>query len=239
MAMTTTALITGANKGIGFEIARLLGERGITAVVGARDEERGREAGERLGQPYVRIDVTDEASVQAAASRLEEEYGTLDILVNNAGIPGRPQDDWRPSGTTADAIRHVYETNVFGVVTVTNAMLPLLRRSAAGRIVNMSSELGSIGLALDPESPFREFNLMAYNSSKSALNMVTVCYAKELMDTPIKVNAANPGYCATDFNGHSGFRTPVQGAAIAVRLATLDADGPTGAYLQDDGPIGW
>lgn len=234
----TTALITGANKGIGFEIARLLGEQGVTAVIGARDEERGRAAAERLGRPYVRLDVTDEDSVRAAAKWIEQEYGVLDILVNNAGIIGTHTDPV-PSSTPADALREVYETNVFGVVTVTNAMLPLLRRSPAGRIVNMSSELGSLGLATDPESPFYQANFITYNSSKSALNMITVSYAKELADTPIKVNAANPGYCATDLNGHSGFRTAEQGAAIAVRLATLGADGPTGAFMEDAGSLRW
>ncbi|MET7329048.1 SDR family oxidoreductase [Nonomuraea sp. NPDC005650] len=236
--MTKIALITGANKGIGHEIARLLAEQGVTTIVGARDEERGRAAGERLGQPYVRLDVTDEASVASAAKWVEQEYGRLDILVNNAGITGGFADP-RPSATPAGALREVYETNVFGVVTVTNAMLPLLRESEAGRIVNMTSELGSLGMAMDRESPFWDVNIIAYNSSKTALNMITVCYAKELMDTPIKVNAANPGYCATDLNGHMGFRTAEQGAAIAVRLATLDADGPTGAYLEDAGSVRW
>jgi NAD(P)-dependent dehydrogenase (short-subunit alcohol dehydrogenase family) len=236
--MTKIALITGANKGIGYEIARLLAEQGVTAIVGARDEERGLAAGERLGLPYVRIDVTDEASVAAAAKRIEQEYGRLDILVNNAGISGSPAAPI-PSGTPAQEFREVYETNVFGVVTVTNAMLPLLRGSAAGRIVNMSSDLGSLTLALKPGSPFWDANFVTYNSSKSALNMITLCYAKELMDTPIKVNACSPGYCATDLNGHTGFRTPEQGAAIAVRLATLDADGPTGAYVEDRGDIPW
>ncbi|MEU7899556.1 SDR family oxidoreductase [Nonomuraea sp. NPDC049152] len=234
----TTALITGANKGIGFEIAKQLGERGITAIVGARDEELGRAAAERLGQPYVRVDVTDPAGVQTAAKWIEQEYGALDILVNNAGITVW-QEDARPSVTSADVLRQVYEVNVFGVVTVTNAMLPLLRRSAAGRIVNMSSELGSLTMAMDPETPWWPFNLVAYNSSKTALNMVTVSYAKELLETPIKVNAANPGYCATDLNANTGFRTPAQGASIAVHLATLEADGPSGTYLQDDGPIPW
>ncbi|WP_431900491.1 SDR family oxidoreductase [Nonomuraea sp. bgisy101] len=234
----TTALITGANKGIGFEIAKQLGERGITAIVGARDEELGRAAAERLGQPYVRVEVTDAGSVQAAAKWIEQEYGSLDILVNNAGITVW-QEDARPSATSADVLRQVYEVNVFGVVTVTNAMLPLLRRSAAGRIVNMSSELGSLAMAMDPETPWWPYNLVAYNSSKTALNMVTVSYAKELWETPIKVNAANPGYCATDLNANTGFRTAEQGAAIAVHLATLDAEGPTGTYLQDDGPLPW
>ncbi|MEV1248302.1 SDR family oxidoreductase [Nonomuraea sp. NPDC050022] len=236
--MTTTALITGANKGIGFEIARLLGERGVTAIVGARDEERGRAAAERIGQPYVRLDVTDADSVQAAAKWIEQEYGTLDILVNNAGVMVWAEDP-RPSASSADELRQVYETNVFGVVTVTNAMLPLLRRAEAARIVNMSSELGSLSMVMDPDSRLWERNLMAYNSSKSALNMITVSYAKELWDTSIKVNAVTPGYCATDLNGHSGHRTPEQGATIAVRMATLDADGPTGAFLDEDGPLTW
>ncbi|MEV4172681.1 SDR family oxidoreductase [Nonomuraea sp. NPDC049709] len=236
--MTKIALITGANKGIGYEIARLLAEQGVTAIVGARDEERGRAAAERLGQPYVRIDVTDEASVAAAAKWIDGAYGRLDILVNNAGITGGFAP-LQPSDTTAALVRQVYETNVFGVVTVTNAMLPLLRESEAGRIVNMSSELGSLAMASDPESPFGAFNHLPYNSSKTALNMITVCYANELAGTPIKVNAANPGYCATDLNERTGFRTAEQGAAIAVRLATLGADGPTGAYLEDAGSIRW
>ncbi|MCF6472028.1 SDR family oxidoreductase [Nonomuraea sp. MG754425] len=236
--MTKIALITGANKGIGFEIARLLAEQGCTAIVGARDEERGRAAAERLGQPYTQVDVTDEQSVSGAAKWIDDTYGRLDILVNNAGITGDPAG-FPPSAATAAHLRAVYETNVFGVVTVTNAMLPLLRRSPAGRIVNMSSELGSLAMALEPDSPFREFNAVTYNSSKTALNMVTLCYAKELEGTPIKVNAANPGYCATDLNQHQGFRTAAQGAAVAVRLAMLDADGPTGAYLEDAGVVRW
>ncbi|WP_188187748.1 SDR family oxidoreductase [Nonomuraea sp. SYSU D8015] len=236
--MTKIALITGANKGIGYEIARLLAGQGVTAIVGARDEQRGRAAAERLGQPYVRLDVTDEDGVAAAAKWIEQEYGRLDILVNNAAIAGDPAQAV-PSATPARALRDLYETNVFGVVTVTNAMLPLLRTSPAGRIVNMSSELGSLSMAAGADSPFAEATFLAYNSSKSALNMITVLYARELKDTPIKVNAANPGYCATDLNGHTGFRTAEQGAAIAVKLATLDEDGPTGAYLQDDGVLPW
>ncbi|MEV4085842.1 SDR family oxidoreductase [Nonomuraea fuscirosea] len=236
--MTKIALITGANKGIGYEIARLLAGQGVTAIVAARDEERGRAAAGRLGLPFVRLDVTDEASVGAAAKWVEAEYGRLDILVNNAGISGG-MTALQPSALTTAQVREVYETNVFGVVTVTNAMLPLLRRSEAGRIVNLSSELGSLGMALDPASPFRPFNHLPYNSSKTALNMITVCYAKELEDTPIKVNAVSPGYCATDLNENMGLRTPEQGAAVAVRLATIDGDGPTGAYLDEEGVIAW
>ncbi|MEO3809021.1 SDR family oxidoreductase [Sphaerisporangium sp. B11E5] len=234
----TNALITGANKGIGFEIARELHERGVTVLIGARDEERGRAAAEKLGARSVRLDVTSDDSVKAAAAWIEEQYGVLDILVNNAGIIV-PQDDMRPSATPLEVLRATYETNVFGVVAVTNAMLPLLRRAPAARIVNMSSGLGSLTLGSDTSMPFYDLNLLTYNSSKSALNMVTLSYAKELRDTPIKVNAADPGYCATDINAHSGPRTAAQGAAVAVRLALLPDDGPTGAYMDDEGNLPW
>lgn len=234
----TNALITGANKGIGFEIAKELSGRGVTVLIGARDEERGLAAAERLGARHVRLDVTSQDSVKAAAAWIEEEYGTLDILVNNAGVIV-PQDDIRPSATPLEVLRATYETNVFGVVTVTNAMMPLLRRAPAARIVNMSSGLGSLTLGSDPSSPYFDLNLMTYNSSKAALNMVTLAYAKELRDTTVKVNAADPGYCATDLNHHTGFRTAAQGAAIAVRLALLPDDGPTGAYMDDEGNIPW
>jgi NAD(P)-dependent dehydrogenase (short-subunit alcohol dehydrogenase family) len=236
--MRQTALVTGANKGIGFEIVRLLGERGIAAIIGARDEARGKAAAGELGLPFVQIDVTDPASAKAASQWVDQEYGKLDILVNNAGI-NAPQQDWLPSGSSLQTIRKVYETNVFGPVTVTNAMLPLLRRSPAGRIVNQSSTLGSKERMLDQQGPLWPINNMPGCSSKAALNMVTVSYAKQLWDTPIKVNACDPGWCATDANGHTGFRTPAQGAAIAVQLATLGDDGPTGGFFGDDGPLPW
>jgi NAD(P)-dependent dehydrogenase (short-subunit alcohol dehydrogenase family) len=227
---TTIALITGANKGIGLETARQLGARGITVLAGARDEERGIAAERALREDgvdarFVRLDVTDAKSVAQAAEWIEQEYGRLDILVNNAAIArGGP-----PSQTDLDSMREVYETNVFGVVMVTNAMLPLLRRSPAGRIVNVSSEVGSIGSMTDPASPLAQMPAgLAYPSSKSALNMITAMYAKELRDTPIKVNAANPGYTATDLNRNSGFRSVAEGAEPTVHLATLPADAPTG-----------
>jgi NAD(P)-dependent dehydrogenase (short-subunit alcohol dehydrogenase family) len=236
--MAQTALITGANKGIGFEIARLLAERGITAVIGARDESRGKAAAGKLGLPFVRLDVTEPATVQAAAKWIERAYGTLDILVNNAGI-NATEPYRQPSSTYLATIRSLYETNVFGVVTVTNAMLPLLRRSPAGRIVNQSSTLGSKKRMLDQQGPLWPINNLPGCSSKAALNMITVSYAKELWDTPIKVNCCDPGWCATDANGHTGFRTAAQGAEIAVRLATLGDDGPTGGFFGDDGPLPW
>jgi NAD(P)-dependent dehydrogenase (short-subunit alcohol dehydrogenase family) len=230
--MTTIALITGANKGIGFATARRLGARGITVLAGARDESRGRQAERDLvasgaDARFVPLDVTDDKSVARAAEWIDAEYGVLDILVNNAGI-ARGDGRGRPSETTLGTLRAVYETNVFGVVAVTNAMLPLLRRAAAARIVNVSSEVGSITSMTDPGSPLYPMASVPYPSSKTALNMVTAMYAKELRDTPIKINAANPGYCATDLNGHSGLRTTEQGAEVSVHLATLPADGPSG-----------
>jgi NAD(P)-dependent dehydrogenase (short-subunit alcohol dehydrogenase family) len=230
--MTTIALITGANKGIGFETARLLGDRGMTVLAGARDKARGAEAERALraggaDARFVALDVTDEESLTQAAEWIDGEYGLLDILVNNAGI-ARGDGTGLPSQTTLATLRAVYETNVFGVVAVTNAMLPLLRRAPAARIVNVSSEVGSITSMTDPDGPMAAMASVPYPSSKTALNMVTAMYAKELSGTPIKVNAANPGYCATDLNGHAGFRTPRQGAEVSGALATLPADGPAG-----------
>jgi NAD(P)-dependent dehydrogenase (short-subunit alcohol dehydrogenase family) len=228
----TVALITGANKGIGFATARQLGARGWTVLAGARDEARGKQAEQDLiaggaDARFVQLDVTDEQSVTQAAQWIGAGYGALDVLVNNAGIA---RGDWpgTPSGTSLETLRTVYETNVFGVVAVTNAMLPLLRRAPAARIVNVSSELGSITANMDPDSPMFAMASIPYPSSKTAVNMITAMYAKELRDTPIKVNAANPGYCATDLNQHRGFRTAEQGAEVTVHLATLPADGPTG-----------
>ncbi|MBG0831124.1 SDR family oxidoreductase [Planomonospora sp. ID67723] len=232
------ALITGANKGIGYQTARILTERGVTVLIGARDAVRGQRAAEELGARLLQLDVTSAESVASAAKQVEEEYGVLDVLVNNAGVIAA-QEGPAPSATPVDALRTTYETNVFGVVAVTNAMLPLLRRAAAARIVNVSSGLASLARATDPEDEFRAHNYLAYNSSKAALNMITVSYAKELAGTPIKVNAADPGYCATDLNGHTGHRTAEQGAAVVVRLALLDADGPTGVHLQDEGVVPW
>jgi NAD(P)-dependent dehydrogenase (short-subunit alcohol dehydrogenase family) len=244
------ALVTGANKGIGHEVARELGERGATVLVGARDAERGRAAVDSLRHAdvkarHVLLDVTDEASIDRAARLIEEEHGRLDILVNNAAIIGpvtaEDGETLPPSRTPVAALRQVYETNVFGVVAVTNALLPLLRRSPAGRIVNVTSDLGSITLNLRQGTPYWEFTSLPYPTSKTALNMVTAQYAKELWDTPIKVNAANPGYCATDLNGHSGFRTAAQGAEPIVELATVGPDGPSGTFYgyqwEDPEPV--
>jgi NAD(P)-dependent dehydrogenase (short-subunit alcohol dehydrogenase family) len=235
--MTTIALITGANKGIGLETARLLGARGHTVLLGCRDADRGRaaEAELRAGGAdahALSLDVTDEDSILAAAKRIEAEYGHLDILINNAGIVAA-DGAGRPSETTLATLRRVFETNVFGVVAVTNVMLPLLREAPAARIVNVSSEVGSITSTTNPESPLWNLTSVPYPASKTALNMVTAMYAKELRDTPILVNAANPGYCATDLNGHHGFREARQGAEVSVHLATLPAGGPSGQLWGD------
>ena len=241
MSERRVAVVTGANKGIGLEIARQLAREGVRVFLGARDEARGRAAAEKLRADgldahALRLDVTDDASVAAAAAAVEREAGRLDILVNNAGIA---IDDGPPSRVSMDVLRRTYETNVFGVVRVTQAFLPLLRRSAAGRIVNLSSGLGSLALNSDPSWPFAAVKYLAYNSSKSAVNAITVQLAYELRETPIKVNAADPGYVATDMNRQQGVRSVEQGAATPVRLATLPADGPTGGYFNDDGPVPW
>ena len=242
MSEQTIALVTGANKGIGYEIAAGLGALGWSVGVGARDAERGEAAVQKLRAGgadafAVPLDVTDDASVAAAAALIEERDGRLDVLVNNAGVTGDPG---RQLPTTVDlaAVRTAVETNVIGVIRVTNAMLPLLRRSASPRIVNMSSSVGSLTLQSAPGSQTGPISA-AYAPSKTFLNGVTVQYARELRDTNILINAANPGYCATDLNGFRGVRTPEQGAAIAIQLATLPDDGPTGAFFDDAGPVPW
>ncbi|MCX4696917.1 SDR family oxidoreductase [Streptomyces sp. NBC_01408] len=242
MSGRKSALVTGANKGIGFEIARQLGELGYAVLLGARDEVRGKEAAAALtarglSAEALRLDVTDGAGVAEAARHVEERYGRLDVLVNNAGITGGFFGP--PSAATAGQVREVYETNVFGVLAVTNAMLPLLRRSAAGRIVNLSSNVGSLALNADLAGEFKDYNQVAYQSSKTALNALTLAYAKELRETGIKVNSANPGFTATDMNGHRGHQSVEQGAVVAVRLATLGPDGPTGTSQDENGPVPW
>ncbi len=235
------ALVTGANKGIGLEIARQLAQLGYTALIGARDETRGQEAAqtlrnEGLTAQFVALDVTDENSISAATKKIEGEHGKLDVLVNNAGIA---LDQMPPSQVDLETLRRTYETNVFGMFAVTKALLPLLKKSEAGRIVNMSSGLGSLAQTSDPNWEYGFVNAIAYCSSKSAVNALTVQFAKELRDTPIKVNAADPGYVATDLNQNQGHRTVSQGAIAPVRLATLPADGPTAGYFDEDGVVPW
>ncbi len=241
MSEQTTALVTGANKGIGYEIAAGLGALGWRVAVGARDDERREAAVAKLraggadafGVP---LDVTDDASVSAAAGLIEEHAGGLDVLVNNAGITGGgPQ---MPTTVDPTTMRTVVETNVIGVIRVTNAMLAMLRRSASPRIVNVSSSVGSLTLQTTPGAETGPV-AVAYSPSKSFLNAVTVQYAKELADTNILINAACPGFVATDLNGFRGTRTTQQGAATPIRLATLPDDGPTGGFFDDDGTVPW
>ncbi|MCU1684105.1 MAG: dehydrogenase [Amycolatopsis sp.] len=234
---TKIALVTGANKGIGKEIARQLGQQGVTVLVGARDIERGERAAEEVGAVgSVRLDVTDAESVADAVKRVEHDFGRLDILVNNAGIA---LDRAPVTELPIEVLRQTYETNVFGVAAVTNAFLPLLRKSASPRIVNVSSALGSITAAANQDEASAGSRFLGYNSSKSALNAMTVIYANELRDAGVKVNAINPGYCATDLNGHQGDLDPAQGAAVAVGVALSPDDGPTGEFHTEGGTLPW
>ncbi|WP_134119251.1 SDR family oxidoreductase [Kribbella kalugense] len=241
MSERTVALVTGANKGIGYEIAAGLGALGWRIGVGARDQERRETAVEKLRADGtdafgVPLDVTDDASVAAAAELIAGHAGGLDVLVNNAAITGRvPQT---PTTLEPATVRAVVETNVIGVIRVTNAMLPMLRGSASPRIVNLSSSVGSLALQTAPDVDMGPAPA-AYLASKTFLNALTVQYAKELGDTNILVNSGCPGFTATDLNGFRGVRTPQQGAAIAIHLATLPDGGPTGGFFDDAGTVPW
>jgi NAD(P)-dependent dehydrogenase (short-subunit alcohol dehydrogenase family) len=230
----TVTLITGANKGLGHETARRLIASGHDVWIGARDRERGEAAATGLGARFVQLDVTDDASVATAAATIERDGGVLDVLVNNAGISGgrTPVPE-----VVADDLRRVYETNVFGIVRVTQAFVPLLLRSAHPVVVNVSSGMGSLAVTTDPERIESTVNGLAYPSSKSAVNMLTSQYAKAYPQ--IRINAVDPGYTATDLNGHSGPQTVEQGAEIIVRAAGFGAGGPTGAYLDAHGSVPW
>ena len=255
MANQKTAVVTGANKGIGREVARRLAKSGHIVWLGCRDQRRGEIAAAQLREGgcdarALSLDVTSDASVAAAAATLGRETDHLDVLVNNAGISFG--FDKSPSEEPIDHIRAIYDVNVFGAIRTTQAFLPLLRASPAARIVMMSSGIGSIGKAADPNSEYYAYSLLGYGSSKGALNAATVAFAKELMPFGIKVNAADPGYTPTDINGHAiparspeqdarvdMCRTIEQAAEIAVRLATLDADGPTAGFFCDEGAVPW
>jgi len=232
--MTTTTLITGANKGLGRETARQLIAAGHTVWVGARDEQRGKEAADQLGARFVLMDVTSDDSVAAAAAQLRAEAGGLDVLVNNVGIPGGRTP---PADVTAADVQRVYETNVYGVVRVTHAFLPLLAASTAPVIVNVSSGLGSFGVTTNPDRMEYAFPTLAYSSAKAAVNMLTSQYAKALPQ--LRINAVDPGYTATDFNAHRGTQTIEEGAEIIVAMAQIGPDGPTGGYFDRHGPVPW
>jgi NAD(P)-dependent dehydrogenase (short-subunit alcohol dehydrogenase family) len=234
----TTTLITGANKGLGFETARQLIAAGHDVYVGARDENRGRAAAEELGARFVRLDVTDDASVAAAFEQIEADGG-LDVLVNNAGVEGRLPDNGivTPADTTAEEIHAIFETNVFGLVRVTHAFLPLLRRSASPVIVNLSSGLASLTDLSNPDSYTHFYPGVSYPASKATVNAITIQFAKAFPG--FRINAVEPGYTNTDLNGRTGTQTVEEGAEIIVRMAQIGADGPTGTFVSAHGPVAW
>ncbi|MBS2537343.1 SDR family oxidoreductase [Catenulispora sp. NF23] len=237
----TIALVTGANKGIGYEIAAGLGALGWSVGVGARDEQRREEAVAKLRAAGmdafgVPLDVTDEASVQTAARLIEQRAGRLDVLVNNAGsAEGWPDN---PTALDPEVVLRLVDINVIGVIRVTNALLPLLRRSAHPRIVNQSSHVASLTFQTNPDLN-RGGISGGYTPTKTYLNAVTIQYAKELADTNILINLACPGYVATDLNGFQGTSTPEEGAKAAIQLATLPDDGPRGGLFDADGVVPW
>ena len=245
------ALITGANQGIGLQIAKELAAKNFTVLVGSRDLARGQKAAMTIdgdARP-LQLDVTDQASITAAAERIRKELGRLDVLVQNAAIsntskrPGESVEEYskstRPSNVSLDEVRAVWDTNVFGVLAVTQAMLPLLRKSQAGRIVNVSSGVGSLTRNSDPAFPHRSIFGPSYPASKTALNAVTLATAIELESTGIKVNAACPGFTKTNLNDYAGTQTVEEGAREPVRLALLGPDGPTGTFSNAAGPLPW
>lgn len=243
------ALVTGANQGIGLQVATELAANGFTVLVGSRDSEKGVAAAKSIGPNAhaLQLDVTDQASVSAAANRVRNEWGRLDLLINNAaishaGTPGRSLQELmqanRASVASLDEVRAVYETNVFGVLVVTQAMLPLLREAPSAQIVNVSSGVGSLTLNSDPAFPYRAGFGVGYAASKTALNAITLSFAIELESTNIRVNAASPGFTATALNNFEGTDTVEQGARNIVRVA-LDLDGPTGTFSGPDGMFPW
>ncbi|WP_375287100.1 SDR family oxidoreductase [Sphingomonas sp.] len=237
---TRIALVTGANKGIGLEIARQLAQAGVHVILGARDGDRAKAAvadlaAQGLTVQSVSIDLTDDASIAAAAETIRSEHGRLDILVNNAGIVD-PQDG-PPSTGAPEAARRIMDTNFVGTLAVTQAMLPLLRRAPKGRIVNLSSALGSLAVMGDPSSPYHSARLIGYNASKAAVNMLTVQLAQELRDTGIVINSVAPGYVKTDLTGHTGFMTAEEGARLPVQYA-LSGD-ETGRFVEPAGDTPW
>lgn len=232
--MSTITFITGANKGLGYETARRLTELGHTVILGARDPQRGKAAADRLGVRFVQIDVADDLSVQGAAADIEAREGRVDTLINNAGITGRRTPAWELTGADAEL---VFETNTISVVRVTNAFLPLLQRSDAPAVINVSSGLGSLTLTHDPDRIESKVPALLYPASKAAVTMLTMQYAKVLPG--IRFNAADPGYTATDLNGHSGTQTVSEGTDVIVALATEPATAGTGRFLDRFGPVPW
>ncbi len=244
--LNKVALITGANKGIGFGIARKLGKQGITVLIAARNQEKGREAVSKLqfediDAHFIKLDVRDKTSIEQAYNAIAERFGKLDILVNNAGVnlefsAGLPA----PSQVSLDTLKETFEINFFGVVAVTQGMLPLIHKSDAGRIVNISSDMASLTLHQDSNFKLYDFKQLAYDASKTAVNAFTIHLAHELKDTNIKVNSAHPGWVKTDMGTDAGELTIDEGAATPVWLATLPEDGATGGYFDENQqPMPW
>lgn len=237
-------LITGANKGIGFETARQLGQQGHTVLVGARDEKKANEAVAKLAQEGitahpVALDVDSSESIAKAVQQIETQFGKLDSLINNAGVA---LEGWgvKTTGTSLEVWRKVFETNLFAVASVTHALLPLLHKSElGGRIVNLSSFLGSLAFHVDSNSPIYHFKQVAYDSSKTALNQYTVHLAYELRDTPIKVNAADPGWVKTDLGGENAPMNVEDGAKTSVWLATVEENAPTAGFFHMQDRVPW
>jgi NAD(P)-dependent dehydrogenase (short-subunit alcohol dehydrogenase family) len=243
MERRLTALVTGANKGIGFSVVTQLLKKGYAVYLGARDADKGAQAVEKLkamGYAHVTLvplDVTQDQSVIRAAAWLAGKEDILDVLINNAGIGGeQPQ---RSSSANIPVLKEVFETNFTGAVRVTASFLPMMRRSEQPRIVNVSSELGSIVFQSDSSSDFYATQLMAYSASKAALNAFTVMLAKELQDSTFKINGVSPGYTATDLTRYAGGKTADEAARIIVKYATLDAKGPSGGFFGQNGSIPW
>jgi NAD(P)-dependent dehydrogenase (short-subunit alcohol dehydrogenase family) len=243
--MKTIALITGANKGLGLEVARQLAQQGIHILLGAREPEKGNIAvkalhDEGFSAEFLFLDVAREESIRNATRTVMERHGKLDILINNAGInPEYPQGIFTFEHVPFDLFVQIYQTNVFGAFLAIREFLPLLKQSAGGRIVNVSSSVASLTEQLNPESAYYGINTVGYNSSKTALNALTVQLAKQLSGTSIKVNSACPGWVKTDLGSDAAPRTVEEGAQIIVKLATLPEDGPNGGFFNDDGAIPW
>lgn len=243
--MAKVVLVTGANKGIGFEASRALGTAGFTVLLGARDATRGEQAASKLRAEGldVRFVLADlekaHETATALAAQIANDFGHLDALVNNAGVADMTGADG-PAGTASlDTMRRIFDTNFFGTVEFTQPLLPLLKAAPAARIVNVSSGLGSLDINTDPQSPFYGVKPLGYNASKAALNMFTVNLAWELRDTNAKVNSICPGYVATDLNNHSGPGTAADGAIAIARYVQIGNDGPTAGFFHKDGAYGW
>jgi NAD(P)-dependent dehydrogenase (short-subunit alcohol dehydrogenase family) len=237
------ALITGANKGIGLETGRQLGRQGIHIIIGSRDAARGAAAAQKLQKEgisaeSVKLDVTSAEDIAAAVRQVESKHGKLDILVNNAGVFCEDFGK-KPSEQSLEAWRKSFETNLFAVVAVTQAFLPLLKKAPAARIVNVSSQLGSLGWHSDPTSPIYDFKIPAYSASKTAVTAYTVQLAYEFRKTPIKVNAVHPGYVKTDMGGAGATMEIEDGARSSVEMALLDDNGPTGGFFHMGQPLPW